>query len=70
MKEQDVVKMNVRFPKEVHEQLRVKAFNERKSINGIIIDSVRQYLKADYFSGSGTTSISNENQDQEPQESD
>ena len=38
--------MMIRIPSEVKDQLRERAFEERRSQNSIIIDALTEYLKA------------------------
>ena len=41
----DVQPMTVRFPREVHDALRRKAFDERTAMNTLTVEAVRQSLR-------------------------
>jgi len=44
-KKQDEIRITVRFPSELIEQLRVLAKSETRSLNGEIVQAVRDYLE-------------------------
>jgi predicted DNA-binding protein len=43
MAEKKHVNIGIRFPKELHERLRKVAFEERRSINKIVLELVERY---------------------------
>ncbi len=45
MAEKKHVNIGIRFPLELHERLRKVAFDERRSINKIVLELVEQYCK-------------------------